>query len=241
MTHALRKHVNFQNVSFQPSTVCNINKEEFLSNCNNKQKIIFLIGIHLTRHGCRVVHSKGDADVDIAKTAVVASSSSTVTVIGEDTDILVLLIYWCCVSKHALFMRSDIKRTVSTKSNVVYDICAMRKSLHADVVKCLLTLHAFTGCDTTSRIFSVGKQTAFKRLLSDEQLRSDALLFSSSNLSPNDVEVIGCRVMVQLFGGKVSDTLNTFRNRQFIGKSQICKALHLTRAPSADRICHEIP
>ena len=143
--------------------------------------------------------------------------------LGEDTDLIVLLVYWYDISKHQLLMRSDVNRTRGVKANIEYDIRAIRTSLHDDVVKCLFMLHAFTGCDTTSRIFSIGKQTVLKRLISDAQFRSDALLFSSADLIPADVDTIGCRIMVQLFGGKTTDTLSYCRYRQLVGKVQSAK------------------
>ena len=36
-----------------------------------------------------------DADVDIAKTAVAAAETKPTTLIGEDTNLLILLLYYC--------------------------------------------------------------------------------------------------------------------------------------------------
>jgi hypothetical protein len=223
MTHANRRQKFFPNVSFSPSMHFNGWKEDFLSNTSNKQRIIFLIGKHLSERGCTVKHSVGDADVDIAKTAVASAVVTPTTVIAEDTDLLVLLLYWCDVKNCRLLMRSDVIRAKSIKAPTEHDIYAIRSSLQDEVVQCLLMLHAFTGCDSTSRIFSVGKQTVFKRIVTDEQFRADALLFSSAELSPSEVDAIGCRIMVQLFGGKAADTLSGCRKRQLMTKVKSSK------------------
>ena len=52
-----------------------------------------LLGLHLKDKGCTVTHVPDDADVLIAMTAVNEAYSATTIVIGEDTDVLVLLCY----------------------------------------------------------------------------------------------------------------------------------------------------
>ena len=46
----------------------------------------------LQAEGCHVVHTKGDVDVDIVRAAVLAAESKPTSLIGEDTDLLVLLL-----------------------------------------------------------------------------------------------------------------------------------------------------
>ena len=60
----------------------------------NKQALIKLIANCMQQKGCHVIHAEGDADVDIAKAAVTASSYRSTTLIGEDTDLLVLFLYY---------------------------------------------------------------------------------------------------------------------------------------------------
>ena len=76
-------------------------KEDFLANNMNKQALI-------KRIGCRVIHARGDADVDIAKEAVTISSCSSNTLIREDTDLLVLLLcYYEEQDSKELYCQSD--------------------------------------------------------------------------------------------------------------------------------------
>ena len=48
--------------------------------------------------GCEVIQADGDADVEIAKAAISMSAFKPTTLVGEDTDFLVLLLYHAVVS-----------------------------------------------------------------------------------------------------------------------------------------------
>jgi len=49
----------------------------------------------LTKRGCHVIQSPGDADVDIIKATVERSRHWATTLVGEDTDLLILLLHYC--------------------------------------------------------------------------------------------------------------------------------------------------
>ena len=53
-----------------------------------------MISDELRERDCTVINALGDADVDIVKTAVEASRLHTTTLNGEDTDHIVLLLYY---------------------------------------------------------------------------------------------------------------------------------------------------
>ena len=54
-----------------------------------------------------MVNAHGDADVDIVKKAVGTSLQHNTTLIGEDTDLLVLLLYYAHGEVMNLYFRSD--------------------------------------------------------------------------------------------------------------------------------------
>ena len=83
-------------------------KEAFLSRDSNKQELINLISVELKKAGCNVLRAKGDADVDIVKAAISEASSKSTAVIGEDTDLLVILLYHALAESYDLFFYSDI-------------------------------------------------------------------------------------------------------------------------------------
>jgi hypothetical protein len=65
-------------------------KEEFLSN-QKKQKFITVLAEFLEKQKCRCLRAKGDADLQIARTDIDYSTHHDTSVIGEDTDLLILL------------------------------------------------------------------------------------------------------------------------------------------------------
>ena len=93
-THPRRKLYVGNKVDISDATKFSGKKEGFLTNDINKQAIIKLIGSHLQERGCCFIHAEADADVDIVKAAVTMSSYKSTTLVGEDTDLLILLLYY---------------------------------------------------------------------------------------------------------------------------------------------------
>ena len=133
----------------------------------------------MQQKGCDVIQAKGDADVDIAKAAINISALRPTTLIGEDTDLLVLLLFHADVSKCTeLYFLSD-----KVKSHV-YNIKVLKQVLGKAVCNDLLFLHAFTGCDSVSRVFGIGKKYGFKQIIKREKtMRGFSELFSIPNQS----------------------------------------------------------
>ncbi|CAB1420754.1 unnamed protein product [Pleuronectes platessa] len=71
----------------------------------------------LEKKGCSVINAPGDADVDIVKAAVKASEHQPTTLIGEDTDLLILLLFYAGTKNRGLYFRSD-----KSKATKVYNI-----------------------------------------------------------------------------------------------------------------------
>ena len=93
-THQRRGRNVHHVASFTAQTELSGKKEEFLSRDTNKQRLIQTISDQLRERYCIVVNAPGDADVDIVKTAVDTSLQHTTTLIGEETDLLVLRLYY---------------------------------------------------------------------------------------------------------------------------------------------------
>lgn len=213
-------------VNFTAETTFSGKKEEFLSRDTNKQKLIWMISDALKEKNCTVVHAPGDADVDIVKAAVDASLQHTTTLIGEDTDLLVLLLYSEQRKSKGLYFRSDKSKVDG--SFKVYDINHIREILRDDICSQLIFIHAVTGCDTTSRIFGVGTKTAFQKLVKgDPVLQACANAFTIPNQTTEVIDDLGCQVMAVLFGGKCTDTLAAMRYNIF-SKKVISASLPVT-------------
>lgn len=114
----------------------------------------------MQQKGCHTIQAEGDADLDIVKATVTMSYFKSTTLIGEDTDLLVLLLYYASQESKDLYFRSDKDKETS----YVYDIKALKQLLGDEICSDLLFAHAFSGSDTTSRVFGVGKKTVFINL-----------------------------------------------------------------------------
>ena len=112
----------------------------------------------MQQNGCDVIQAEGDANVEIAKAAAITMSAfRPTTLIGEDTDLLVLSLYHAEVSKcNALYFCSDKAKSY------VYNIKILKQVLDEAVCNDLLFLHAFTGCDLVSGAFGIGKKMGFQ-------------------------------------------------------------------------------
>ena len=189
-------------------------KEDFLSNKENKQALIRLISERMRGRGCAVIQAEGDADVEIVKAAVAMSSYKTTTLIGEDTDLLVLLLHHSSTNGKKLYLRSD-----KGGPTLVFDIQVMKQALGNTICCNLLFLHAFTGCDTTSRIFGIGKKSALQKLIKESVIKSCAAVFSIPNQETDIIADAGCKAMVAFFSGKPGESLSEIRY------STLCKKI----------------
>ena len=102
-----------------------LTKDRFLSNERNKQNIVNLLGNKLQISGYDVVFAKEDADLDIALTAVNESLNHNVTVVGEDTDLLILLLYYCSKDSafRLLFQSDKHAKTADSVKHVIHFYC----------------------------------------------------------------------------------------------------------------------
>jgi len=98
--------------------------------------------------------------------AIAAWEYGSTTPIGEDTDLLVLLLYYMKPDNKCLFIRSDKK---STNQIRVYNISKLKILLSKPLCSHLLFIHAFTECDTTSRIFGIGKKSLFHKFIKGDK------------------------------------------------------------------------
>lgn len=70
-----------------------LSQESFLYNSRNKEELIKLLSTHLRAAGVAVLQAEDDADTLIVSTAIEkANEVKTSVLVGEDTDLLVLMI-----------------------------------------------------------------------------------------------------------------------------------------------------
>ncbi|CAH1110928.1 unnamed protein product [Psylliodes chrysocephalus] len=136
-----------------------VSQEQFLSISFNKMRLIAFLQTKLEAHNYNIKQAIEDADLLIVQTAIeLAPSFSSVFVIGEDVDLLVLLIATAREILN-LYLRKPGR---GKKKDVFY---SPQNLQHSDaVVKSMLFLHAFSGCDTKSALFNRGKIRFLKTL-----------------------------------------------------------------------------
>ena len=143
--------------------------------------------------------------MDITKTAVNSAQEHSTTLIGEDTDLLILLLHYAEANGKPLYFRSDNQSRGIPK---VYYINNFKSILGRELCAQLLFLHAFTGCDSTSRIYGVGKKSVFRKLLKgDHVLQSCANAFTLPGKNPADIVILGSQAMAVIFGGNSTNSL----------------------------------
>ena len=123
---------------------------------------------------------------------------------GGSLSLVRIPIFWCFLLFKALYFRSD-----TSKDTKVYDINVLSNVLGSDVSKHLLFAHAFTGCDTTSRIYGMGKKPLIQKLIrGDPVLVNCAVQFCKQNQSIEDIAEMGQKAIVALVGGKDGQSLH---------------------------------
>ena len=72
----------------------------------------------LQEHGVKTLHAESDADLLIVQTAVDLAANSAPTVVGEDTDLLVLLCLHADVKSQPLFFKLEKKQSAKKNHKV---------------------------------------------------------------------------------------------------------------------------
>ncbi|KXJ04925.1 hypothetical protein AC249_AIPGENE19089, partial [Exaiptasia diaphana] len=164
-------------------------KEVFLSNPENKKGLIKMLSESLRNKVCKVLQADGDADLLIAKTAVASSETKPTTLVGDDTDLLILLCYYTDLDNYDLVFRPEPK--AKAKQQRTWHMKKVKAELGEDVCNNIFFIHAFLGCDTTSRIFGIGKGVTLKKFEESTSFRKQAKVFTNSNSSVEDVVKAG--------------------------------------------------
>ena len=94
----------------------------------------------------------GDADLLIVQSAVECSYSAHTVIVGDDTDLLILLFYHAIRDDcHDIFFKPE-RKMGSKKLPKYWNIKLTKAALGNHVCENILFIHAFLGCDTTSRV-----------------------------------------------------------------------------------------
>jgi hypothetical protein len=201
-------------VHFDDIMALQTKKGEFLSNTQNKQRFIHMLGNRLETAGCDVHHAKGDADLLVVETAVACAEQINTVVIADDTDVLILLIHHAAHTKHNIWFQPNLKKE-SKKAQWCWNIAAARRHLGSTVCSSILFSHAILGCDTTSRLYGIGKNKAVDKVKSDTFFARQAEVFLTPKAKREDVITAGNHALVSLYNGDKDENLDDIRVRRF--------------------------
>jgi len=205
-------------INFVSDMTMNMKKEMFLGNSTNKQRFIHMLSDQIQANGIQTYHAEGDADLLIATTAVKYALTTPTVVIGDDTDLLILLCYHANVESHPIYLKPEIRKTMKTRIKI-WDINKTKQKLGGNLCKDILFIHAVLGCDTTSRIFGLGKGVSLKKYTTSNWFRECASIFEKGDDEANDdIVQSGENALVIMYGGKPEDKLDSLRLMKFFQK-----------------------
>ena len=187
-------------------------QEPFLANEHNKTRFIALLTKTLQNAGYEVRQAVEDADTDIVSAALqFTARQQNVTVIADDTDVLILLIHHYQPHHANIHFKSKMKlRDGKVKLRHV-NIRLERERLGSDVADRLLFIHAWGGCDTVSALYGKGKLQILNKVKQSNFVRSVADVFCCDTSTQEDIAEAGFKLIVNLYGGKSGQSLNSLR------------------------------
>ena len=187
----------------------------FLSNPDNKSALIGFLIDALDETGIEVVRCRADADVMIAQTAFTeALRGNSVRLWSDDTDLMVIILHLLHSHSHSTDKMCKIHMfRPSTRTKV--DLSTLSKTAPARTIRLILAVHAFSGSDTVSGTFGIGKTKLIKQL---EDVKLGATLeplievFMQYNSIPDALLSEGSKMLSMLYSKKQNyDSLDDLR------------------------------
>lgn len=201
-------------ISFTESMVPTVSLESFLANSKNKSRLISMLMEKFDDAKIDSQQAVEDADILIITTALMlAPSNEYVTVVGEDIDLLVILIGLCSPDiKNVFFLKPGKGKVSQTLYN---PHLAADKTLSDHI----LFLHAMSGCDTTSALFNQGKLKFLKVLQKNNDLQPVIDAFKDPHAHQDEIAEAGNVFLMALYGKGHETSLNDLRYRQYVSSS----------------------
>ena len=99
----------------------------------------------------QVLYAQDDTDVFVVQTAVRCAETLSTDLIGNDNDLLVLLLYHAKLDASGIFMQTDTHEN----NQRIYHLKRIKNELVTETAQNLLICYAMIGCDTTSTLHGV--------------------------------------------------------------------------------------
>jgi hypothetical protein len=168
-----------------------------------------MLKVKLEDKGIRTLQAESDADVLIVDTAVEMSETTAVGIVGEDVDLIVLLMAKADAHKDIIFIKPGRGK--------IRDSFFSSQELQQQGFKDVLFLHAFTGCDTTSSAFRKSKLAFAKLYLKSPEVQKAAAVFSDPSSTTAQVQKAGETCILRWYGAPAKEvSLNAYRYKSFL-------------------------
>ncbi|CAG9820117.1 unnamed protein product [Phaedon cochleariae] len=175
-----------------------------------------MLKVELEDNGTRAHQAESDADVLIVDTAVKISETAAVGIVGENVDLIVLLMAEADAHNEIIFIKPGRGET--------RDSLFSSQGLQQLGFKDVLFLHAFTGYDTTSSAFRKSKVAFAKLYLKSREVHKAAAVFSDPSSTTAQVQKAGETCILRWYGAPAEEvTLNAFRYNSFLKSVAIIK------------------
>lgn len=230
-----RSIVRYQRISpeiiFNEKTPVPDSQNNFLSNLANKQRLINQLKEKLECASFQALSAIDDADTLIVQTAIKeAYNSHTVVVVGQDVDLLILIIALCPLDKDVRFLR-DVQGNIKERAYSSLDI--QNSEVLYNCKNNILFAHAFSGCDTTSAFFGKGKAQTVKLINTRRDLDDALNIFNNPSSMKPDIVRAGEKITLALYKApRTVTSLNQYRFisfNKFVGQSN--QAVLLSKLP----------
>lgn len=207
-----------------------------MSNRTNKEKLIALLIEKLKTVNITTKQARDDADVLIIETAIEESKHQrTAVIVGEDIDLLVILIGRTQSYDREIFFKKIGKGNVKTQ---IYSCKSFDK--YPQTKKHILFLHAFSGCDTTSALFKKGKKTFIKTLEQLPDFDKLAQAFQQEHCPPEILHDNGIRIFLAMYNADKSEiSIDHLRYTRFIKLTKFNKPVQLANLPPTSAAAHQ--
>ena len=189
----------------------NVKNGNFPVHKHSKGAFLEMLGTQLSASSINVMHSDEDADVDIVSSVLTDANTCPVALLGEDTDLLILLLWHYNPQLH------NPVHFYSNSSKTAVDIKKSKQLLGDKLTQSNLAIHTFCGCNATSRLHFVGSRGVFQNFLKNEEFRDLLRIFSLVS-GRKDILQAGEKILLLLLGGKREKTLDEFRVHKFHDK-----------------------
>ena len=195
-------------VNFVRSMPLKTKKEHFLSNYENKQRFIDMLSSKLQEHGVKTRHAKSNADLLIVQTAVDLAANCETMVVGDHTDLLVLLCLHADVKSQPLFFKSE-KQQTAKKNHKVWHINRLKSVMDPELCLLLPFVHAVSLIQPRGYMVRGGSRIA--------QAEGAAYVFIRQS-SLEEIAAVGEKALCCLYGGRPNEGLDVVRYRRFCEK-----------------------